>query len=274
ARYYAAIAAEQLGDFTRAIEEYRYSMRIDVDETDAYLRLARLQVGAGRYEAALATLEFQPGDRPEEIAADLLETRIRARLRQEKQTPRWLEETLARPEHRGAAVAALGEGVRERSGPKESLKAMKAARALDLSDPVQAEALAAIVEDLAATGRAKEALALVDAGLRVHADAAALHAIRGRALQLSGAPVASVREAVERALAGDANNARALVGLARLEAGAGSKEAALALYDRAVAANDDDPTASREAASVLVALGRSGEAEDRLWALLVDRPYD
>ena len=151
---------------------------------------------------------------------------------------------------------------------------MKAVQPLDLSDPIQVEALAAIVEDLAATGRAKEGLALVDAGLRKHPDAAPFLAVRGRALQLSGAPVASVREAFERALALDAKNGRALVGLARLEADAGSKEAALALYDRAVAEDENDRTAAREAASLLVALGRSGEAEERLAALLREHPYD
>lgn len=274
ARYYAAIAAERLGDFARAIEEYRYSMRIDVAATDAYLRLARVQAAAGNHEAALATLAFQPGGRPEEVAAGLLEVRIRARLGREGGTPPFLRAMLARPEHRGAAVAALGEGVRERSGPKAALEAMKAAQPLDLRDPNHVEALAAIVEDLAATGRASEGLALVDAGLLEHPDAAALLAVRGRALQLSRAPVASVREAFERALALDAKNGRALVGLARLEADAGSKEAALALYHRALAEDESDRTAAREAASLLVALGRPGEAEERLAALLSEHPYD
>src|SRR5262245_25083860 len=57
ARYYTAIAAEQVGDFARAVEEYRYAMRIDVTETDAYLRLARLQAASGEYVAALGTLD-------------------------------------------------------------------------------------------------------------------------------------------------------------------------------------------------------------------------
>ena len=278
ARYYTAIACERLGDFARATEEYRYAMRIGVTETDAYLRLARLQEAAGHPEAALSTLEFEPGGRPEEFAAGLLEMRLRARLRQEP--PDRLKDLLARPDRWGAAVAALGAGVRERSGPKASLKVMKAAKPLDLSDPIQVEALAAIVEDLASTGKPKEGLALVDASLKKHADEAAFLAVRGRALQLSGAPVASVREAYEQALAIDAKNGRALVGLARVEADAGSKEAALALYDRAAAAenaeknDENERAAAREAASVLAALGRGGEAEQRLADLLSEHPYD
>jgi thioredoxin-like negative regulator of GroEL len=250
-------------------------MRIDVAETDAYLRLARLEAASKRYEAALGTLEFQQGGRPEELAAALLQMRILARLDRKEQAPDFVLEILARPENRGAAVAAVGEGVRERSGPKAALAAMKAVPFIDLSDPIQSEALAAIVEDLAATRNAKEGLALVDAGLRKHPDSAAFLAVRGRALQLSGAPVSSVREAYERALARDANNGRALVGLARLEADAGSKDAALALYDRTLAEKkDNDGAAAREGASVLLALGRSGEAEERLAELLAEVPYD
>jgi tetratricopeptide (TPR) repeat protein len=274
ARYYAAIAAEQLGNFARAVEEYRYAMRIDVTATDAYLRQARLQAAAGRYDAALETLEFEPGGRPEEVAAGLLEMRIRGRLGEERGAPPWVRTVLSRPERWGAAVAALGEGVRERSGPKAALEAMEAVKPLDLRNPVQVEALAAIVEDLAVIGKTKEGLALVDASLREHPEAAPFLALRGRALQLSGAPAAAVRGAFERALAVDAKNARALVGLARLEADAGSGEAALALYDRALAVDANDRTAARAAASLLVALGRSGEAEERLAVLLREHPYD
>ncbi len=273
-RYYAAVAAEQLGDFERAIEEYRYAMRVDVTATDAYLRQARLQAASGAYAAAIDTLEFQPGGRPEEVAAGLFEMRIRARAGLEGGSPPWLRAMLAQPEHRGAAVAAVGEGVRERSGSKAALAAMKAAQPLDLSDPIHVEALAAFVEDLAATGRSAQGLALVDTGLRKHPDTAAFLALRGRALQLSGAPVAAARESFERALALAADDRIALVGLARLEAQHGSKDAALALYDRAVAADRNDRTAARESASLLEASGRSGEAEERLTALLRNHPYD
>jgi tetratricopeptide (TPR) repeat protein len=274
ARYSTAIAAERLGNFERAIEEYRYAMRVDVNETDAYLRLARLQEAAGRYEGALGTLQFEPGGRPDELAAALLELRIQARLLPEKKAREFIRGALAEPEHRGAAVAALGEGVRDRSGPKASLAAMRAVPSIDLSDPLEVDALAAIVEDLAATGSAKDGLALAEAGVRKHADSAQLLAVRGRALELSGAPVASVRESFERALELDAKCGRALVGLARVEAGAGAKEAALALYDRALAADEHDAAAARESAAVLVALGRSDEAEARLANLIAERAYD
>jgi len=274
ARYYAAIAAEQLGDFARAIEDYRYAMRIDAAATDAYLRQARLHVAAGRYDAALATLTFQPGGRPEEVAAGRLHVRVLARLGRAKQMPKYLLGLLARPEHWGAAVAALGEGVRERSGSPAALEVMRRAEHLDLEDPRYVDALAAIVEDLAATGKAKEGLALVDAGLLEHPDAAEFHAVHGRALSLSGAPAAPARAAFERALAIDAKSTRALVGLARLEAGAGAVESALALYERAVAEDPNERPAAREAAALLVALGRPADAEQRLIALLREHPYD
>src|SRR5262249_31517225 len=154
--------------------------------TDAYLRLARLQAAAGEYVAALSTLDFQPGGRPEEVAAALFEIRLRARFQQEQPPPR-LRQIMDRSEHRGAAAAALGAGGPARSGPKAALAAMKAVRSLDLADPIYVDALAAIVDDLAATGKAKEGVALADAGLRKHPDTAAFLAVRGRALQLSGA---------------------------------------------------------------------------------------
>jgi tetratricopeptide (TPR) repeat protein len=273
ARYYAGVAAEQSGAFDRAIEHYRYAMRINPDETDAYLRLARLHVAAGRDRAALDALEFSPGARPDELAADLLHTRVLARLGRANEVPGYVRAVLSQPAHRGAAVAAMGQGIRERKGSKAALEAMRAVK-IDLTDPASVEVLAAIVEDLAATGRASEAVALVDKSLRAHPDSAEFHAVRGRALALSGAPAASARGSFARALEIDAKNARALLGLARLEATAGDSEQALALFDRAIAADPDSGTPVREAAAVLVKLGRPGDAEAKLERLLRDQPAD
>ena len=271
-RYYTARAAEQLGDFERASDEYRYALRIDVQATDAYLRLAQLQAAAGHPEAALSTLRFKPGGRPEEVAAGLLEVRLLARQGQEARMPPRVRAMLARPPHWASAVAALGEGVRERSGPEAALERMRAAEPLDLTDPTSAPALAAIVEDLGAIGRSAEGAALADAALREHPEAAALHALLGRALRLAGE--ASARDAFERALALDPEERLALVGLARLEAEAGAHESALALYDRALAAHPHDPIAARESAALLASRGRTREAEERLTALLREHPWN
>jgi tetratricopeptide (TPR) repeat protein len=274
ARYYAAIAAERVGDFPRAIEEYRYAMRIDSTATDAYLRLARLHAAAGRDEEALAVLTFQPGGRPDELDAALLEMQILAKLGKLKDAPAGVKRRLAAREHRGAAVAAVAEGVRQSRGAAAAAEAVRKTDGVDLGDPVFAEALSALIENLALAGKSAEGLSRADAAARAHPDSAVLQALRGRALVLHGGSDDSARAAFERALELDPNEARASAGLARLEQALGKRESALALYDRAAAADPDDDRPAREAAALLVALDRREDAEKRLRVLLDEHPYD
>jgi tetratricopeptide (TPR) repeat protein len=271
-RYYAAAAAEQIGDFGRAIEDYRYSMRIDVRATDAYLRLARMQVAAGRVADAMASLEFQPGERPGEDEASLLEIELVARTN--RTPPPEVMKRLERSNRAGAA-AALARGLTARSGPKSAVEFLRAQQKdLDFTEPRDAAALAAYADALAASGNAKEALSRVDAALSKHPDAASFQALRGDALAKTGAETAAVRAAYQRALELDPREHRALAGLAGLDAGAGAAESALAFYDRAAEVDPSDRASVRAAAKLLEKLGRTDQAEERLTALLRNHPYD
>ncbi len=274
ARYYAAVAAERVGNFERAIEDYRYAMRIDARATDAYLRLARLQEAAGRLELALSALRFMPGGRPSEDDAAVLEMRVLARLGRGASASPQLLQRLAAPANRAAAAVALAAGVRERAGAEAAAKAIRDVKGLDLDDPANAEALAALVEHLAASGRAAAALAQVERALAGHAQVAVFHALRGRALALRGGAADQARAAFERALALDPKQRVALLGLAGIESARGAPAAALAHYERALALDPDDPQSARGLAAALVALQRSSEAEERLGALLRESPYD
>ncbi len=273
ARYYSALAAERVGDFERAIEDYRYAMRIDARATDAYLRLARLQEAAGRPELALAALSFMPGGRPFEDEAALFEIRLLARLGRSGQAPPALLHRLAVPERRAAAAAALAAGVRERAGAEAAVKAIRGVEDLDLVDPAHPEALEALVDHLARSGRAAEAVAALERPLASHPDAAVFHALRGRALAARGAR-AEAHAAFERALALDPAQRVALLGLAQVESTAGAHGAALALYERALALDPDDAASGRGLAAELVELDRSREAEERLATLLHEHPCD
>jgi tetratricopeptide (TPR) repeat protein len=270
-RYYAAVAAEQVGDFERAIEEYRYSMRVDVHATDGYLRLARLDAAAGQIESAQQTLSFHAGERPAEDEAVLLELELLARLG--RPVPPALLARLA-PDRRAAAAAAFARGLAAKRDHGAAIEFLLAQQEIDLRDPRNADALAALADALAASGKAKDGLARVDAALKEHPDAAAFHALRGNALRASGADPASARAAYQRALELAPEEHRALVGLAELEAEAGAAEAALALYERAARADASDRGSVRAAADLLVRAGRPDEADARLSALLRDHPYD
>jgi tetratricopeptide (TPR) repeat protein len=272
ARYYAALAAEQLGNFQRAVEDYRYAMRIDARATDAYLRLAHLQEAAGRPDLALLAVTFMPGGRLREDEATLLQLRLLARLGRGAEAPQALLQELVAPEHRAAAAAAIAAGVRERAGAEAAVKAIRRVGGLDLDDPSHAEALAALVEHLSAGGSAAAAVAAADHALAAHPDAAVFHALRGRALALRG-DRAKARAAFERALALDPEQRIALRGLAAIESAA-SPNAAIPLYERALALDPGDAESARGVAAALAAQGRSREAEDRLAALLLDHPYD
>jgi tetratricopeptide (TPR) repeat protein len=274
ARYYAAVAAEQVGDFDRAIEEYRYAIRIDPKVTDAQLRLARLLVAVGDDDKALTVLTHRPGGRIAELESVLLQLRILARLGRARPPPAYLAPMLSQPENWGPAVAALARGAHDRGGAAAAVKVVREADRMDLADPANAAALEVLVESLAETGESAEGLAQVEASLRAQPEAAVFHALRGRALSLGGAPESEIRPAYERALELDPDEPRALLGLARLDAAGGNGESAAALYARAIAADPGNRTAVREAAALLVALGRREAAEERLETLLREHPYD
>ena len=76
----AALAAEKLGDFDRALEEYRYSIRISVGATDARTRAARLLIAQGQDLRAYQLLFLEAGNAPLESEGELLSMYLMARV--------------------------------------------------------------------------------------------------------------------------------------------------------------------------------------------------
>jgi tetratricopeptide (TPR) repeat protein len=263
ARYYAARAAEEVGDFDRAIEEYRYSIRSGASATDARLRLARLHAAEGEIDLALAALHHEIDDHPVARRGKVL-----------WRPPERIARIVGAPGVAGRAVAAMAAGARLHEGARAGSDVVRQADRLDLSDPGNAAALRELVVDLADAGEPGEALAAAEASLRARPDAAPFHAIRGLALARGGGATSEAEAAFARALELDADNAEALAGLARLRAAGGDAEAALSLYERAAAANGADRSIAWDRAELLASLGRREQAERTLEALLEEHPYD
>jgi tetratricopeptide (TPR) repeat protein len=275
ARYYAAIAAEQIGDFDRAITEYRYSIRAGAGASDARLRLARLHAAEGAHALALEALRHDVDRQPGDLEMALLELEILARLGRSPAGPIPHLDPLIRPQAVwGRAVAALATGARARSGPAAAAEFVRGADRLDLARPRNAPALRALVVDLVDAGKPDEALSLAETSVQARPDVAAFHAIRGLALAGRGAAAREVRAAYERALELEPEYACALSGLARLRVEARDAEAALALFERAAAADPEDVSPAHASAELLISLGRHEAAEARLEDWLDGNPFD
>lgn len=278
AHYYAALAAEAVGDFDRAIDAYRQSIRIAAAQTDARTRVARLHLAEGKPAEALTLLRLQMGSAPLDLDGELLSLRLLgAQTGQAEPLRRSLELfRRERPDQLGRALASAAEGARARAGPAAAVRLLRRWESedlADLGDPRHAEALRALVRFSRGEGQGQEAEATVRAALRAHPEAPAFHEILGLSLELRGAPDDRVREAYARAVELDADNARALAGLGRLAQG-GDPGEALALFDRATAAEPSDPEPQRDAARALIAQDQLHAAEERLEALLEDHPYE
>jgi tetratricopeptide (TPR) repeat protein len=277
ARYKAALAAERSGDVDRAIEEYRYSIRIQPTATDARLRLTRLHLAEGELGLAQAAAVQGSGRFPRDLEAELAALRGCTSAGAIAAARDWLGRLVDQPQVAGRAVAAFAEGIRRRVGPGEAAAAIRriaTRRRLDLADPLYAEVLASLVANLHAAGDDAAALDRVKAALNARPDEAAFHAIYGRLLETNGAAVEEVRAAFDRALELDSGQATALAGLARLAESRGDLDTAVELYARASGTDADGLDHRRAGVSMLLSADRRADAVEQLELLLAEHPYD
>jgi tetratricopeptide (TPR) repeat protein len=271
-RFLAAQAAEQLGDFDRAISEYRESLRADAAHTEAGLALARLFEAEGADAGSLEILGMYVRTHRSDPEGYRLAIRIAHRLGRHDVAVEGLTRLSQLPGQEGTALAEEVALLAADKGPAVALEAVNSSP-LDLADPAHAAALRALLEQLAALGEHEKAAARIASALEAHPDEAVFHELRARSLRAAGQPRALVREAFERAVELGPEHAPALAGLAEIAAEAGERQAALALYDRAAAADPDDPGPSYAAIGLLASGQEGEEAQRRLEALLRGHPH-
>jgi tetratricopeptide (TPR) repeat protein len=266
ARWLAGTAAEQLGDYDRALEEYGEAIRNDRGNRDAVLSLLRLLEAQGLDQQALPTLARYRREHSGD--AELLVQTIRFAHR--AGAPQVAEGAAQRlgaiPGQRAVAAAEVAAIRAAEAGPAAGIEAIRAA-GLDLTRPIHAPALELLVELLVAEGRSGETLEATRAALAAHPEEALFHELRGRALRGAGQPGAA-REALERALELEPERAAALAELAALAAEQGDRETALALYDRAARADPESAAYPWAAIQLVAGSEDAAELERRLEALL------
>lgn len=273
ARYYAAIACETLGDFDRAIENYRYSIRIAAGATDARERLARLHLAEGRPTDAIYMLRVKAEQEPLSLEGEMLTLEVWGRIGDMKSIRIQLDRIRKRGPHLlGDAAARAAKGVRGRAGPGVAVDFLRKLEGLDFSNPRQVAALRTLVGYSGEAGRLAEAIPAVEAALAAHPDFAAFHEIAGQVAESRG-DVAEARSRYRRAIEIDPKAGYALSGLGRA-ALAEDPAAALGWFEKALEPSPFDPDANRGAARALDALGRPAEAIERLATALLAHPYE
>jgi tetratricopeptide (TPR) repeat protein len=275
ARYYAALAAEVLGDFDRAADAYRYSIRIGPGDTDARVRVARQMRAEGHPVEALQLIGLKSNEAALDLAGELLITELFARVgKLEALNQRLQLFRYGRPQSFAEAAVGAANGVRERAGAEAAvrfLRSLESDGGLDFSDPQHSDALQALVGYAQSPAEREATRATVEAAVAANSDSAAILAIRGLFLEQEGTDPDQAREAYAAALALGPEDPLALLGSGRLAA---DPETALRSFDKAASADPDNPEPARRAAVALIGLGRFDEAESRLDALLEAHPHD
>jgi len=274
-RFLAGQAAERIGDFDRALSEYRESMRANPARSSAALELAELYSLRGRHSEAIDATKRHMQSNPGDTHGLIVTIRVAHRARRYGIASENLERLSKIPEHAGTAVAERALLLAE-SGPDGATPAVKAVEAsdVDLTDPVNAAALRVLLTYLAELGEHEKAAKRIDSALSAHPEAAVFHELNGRVLSAAGTPPEKAREAFDRALELDPKHAEALIGLAELSAQAGEVDVALTLYDRAADLDSKDPAAALAAVSLVVGADRTADAQERFEAVLATHPRE
>jgi tetratricopeptide (TPR) repeat protein len=273
ARYYAARAAEQLGDFERAIEEYRQSIRSAPEQTDAGLRLAKLYLEAGALQNAWGTAAHHFRAHPEDPEA--VRVLLRAASAAEPESVKQLLTRLRNTRLWPTALAIRAQRIEDTQGPAPALASLEEVEdSVDLTRPANAELLRMRIRLLLAVGRVADARSEVDAALAAAPEVAAFHEVHGLVLEAEGAPAADVHAAYARAIELDENAWLALESLGRRAQAEGDLDRAVALFERAAKAAPERTSPREAAARALLAAGRVAEAEAVWEEQLREHPWD
>jgi tetratricopeptide (TPR) repeat protein len=281
ARYYTGLAAERVGDFDRAIEEYRHTIRAADSMLEGRQRLARLHMAEGFDESALAMLRQTRS--PEGVRLDLetrlLEFEILGRLGRsianvsnipygEGEDPKEVE---------ARAYEAIASGMRHGRGPGPVIEFLEPIVGTEPGEAFAGPFLI-YIEELIQAGRIDHAVDVAKRAVAAHPD------VSGYAVSLAIAEMAKAGEAeagrasLARALELDDRNVEALVRLGRIDLARESKESkedALKSFEKAFSENSESSAAAMGIVDALVALDRNQDAEARIEEMLrVDLPFD
>lgn len=267
ARELLAAAAEQLGDYDRAVNEYVEALRVEQDNRVAFFNLLRLLEAIGRDEEAAVVFDRYWRERPRDPESLVEAIRFANRAGQQERLDQAVRRLGEIPGHRAALAVELAAISASRGGPALGVGSIRQSN-LDLTRPINGSALDALVGYLVADGKAAAALSAADAAVTEHPDLPLFHEVRADALRAVGKPDLA-REALERALALEPERASALAKLASLAAERGDRSAAIAFCDRAIRADPDASKYAWQAIQWFISAGEDAEVGRRLDALLI-----
>ena len=186
ARYLAGIAALNVGDRARALEEYREAIRSGEGETDAALRMAEIYYQMGNYGLALQFAERQIRYRPDpQGLAHVVAARAAMAAEANEHAESILTRLRSRFPNSDVAHIEFAEIARRKGGSQAAIDVIVASE-LDLTDPANINALRSLVSDHLAIGQAGEARNAIQAAITAHPSDPGAQDLLGRFHRISG----------------------------------------------------------------------------------------
>lgn len=265
-RYYLARTAEGLGEFDRAIEEYRQALRSDKDLDAARVRLAKLHLAEGRAIQAKAIAMSAPTFGQPQMSVDLklVEIEIQARtgntveLGDIPSDPKRSDETVSE-----LAARSVSRGLRARVGAEKSAELL-----VELQESFAGRFASILfrerIESLLADGRVEDAVALCRAAVaRQKSDVYARISL-ARALGQKSSSLDEAKALLSEAVSERPKDAETMAWLGEIEGKLGQTTRAVEHFEAALSIEPENADAMIGLTRALVTLARRPEAVSRL----------
>ncbi|MEE3329547.1 MAG: tetratricopeptide repeat protein [Myxococcota bacterium] len=271
ARFLTGAAAEQLGDKSRAIAEYREAIRNDETRTDAALRLAEILFADAEYSTSLDFANRHLMQRPfVGPDAHLISARSAAKTGKIKAAQATLGDLVKRPEYEVLALIELASLSAMTGAPSEAADALQ--RAYEEVDGASEDDLliSSLISHLIESNRASEALALAQKE-RAKSNSPMANDLVGRVLMRQGR-LEDAKKSFDAALSSDENFASAIEGLGALAFANNNFEVARSYFDRAAELDGTNADFLYRGAQATLALGETDAAIERLEKTIEVKP--